>query len=338
MFLIIAFTLAVITFIISRNIIYNQRQNLKIYDKKYNKEILIDSKERFDIEEIKSILNNKKVRLELKYYDDLNNIFISNIVVDNYDVTYEKFIRGENFSEEEKESNKKIALISATLDNKGEEISFKYKEVLKGLKVNGVFNEINKTIILPSETFYNAIKTRKINDIYITSILSGETSDLLGAISDIEFYIKNKDKNAKINIFDYIKEDKEEEAKIYAEASFSIIFITILNSIGLTSLWISSRKRELAIRKAMGATNFKLMILYFKELFVLGILSVIFSLPLYLMIVKFTGGIIAGFDISFNLLVFLQSIISIFITAFLISVPSLIYLKRINPSNLLRGN
>ncbi len=338
MFLIIAFILAVITFVISRNVIYNQRQNLKVYDKKYNKEIVIDSKEKFDVEEIKRILNNKKVRLELKYYDDLNNIFISNIVVDNYDVTYEKFIRGENFSEEEKESNKKITLISAVLDNKGEEISFKYKDTLKGLKVNGVFNEINKTIILPSETFYNAIKTRKINDIYITSILSGETSDILGAISDIEVYIKNKDKNAKINVFDYIKEDKEDEAKIYAEASFSIIFITILNSIGLTSLWISSRKRELAIRKAMGATNFKLMILYFKELFVLGILSVIFSLPLYFMIVKFTGGIIAGFDISFNLLAFLQSIILIFITAFLISVPSLIYLKRINLSSLLRGN
>ena len=263
---------------------------------------------------------------------------ITTIPINNYSNRYEEYILGEALNYKENDSDESLGVISSTLDQGRESISFKNNTFLKDIKIKGVINEMTKKIILPQKTFNNVIGTEYINEIYLTTLISGDIDELNLALVNLEKYIISKDADAKVNIYDFIKEDRVEEAKIYAQNIMNIIFITILNSIILTSIWIGNRKFEIAVRKAVGASNIDILRLYFNELFMIGIISILVAIPIYKVLINILDGYIWGFDISFNLIAFLESIGLVFITSFLVSIPILIYLKSLDLNKLLKGD
>lgn len=335
-FLILAFTLSILTFLIANTIINNQKEELKRYDIKNNKEVSFIVNKEIPIEAIKEVIKDNKVTMELKYFDDANDCYISTILVKNSFMQREKIIKGREFYDEENISNDNIGLVSVTLFEDKEDITIENNGGSNKLNIKGVFNDSNKILIIPNKLFYKFLGTDKINERYVRTIISGEPADIENAIGNIRNYLLKIDPKSNIKVFDYMKEDRIAEANSFIDASKTILLITIINSIGLTSLWVSGRKKELALRKAVGATDNNLRILYFKELLVMGMVSVVISGILYGIILKITGGYFKGLNLEFNMLAFIQAILLVFVTSFLVSIPSLIYLSKLNPAILLR--
>lgn len=334
-FLIFSFTITSLSFIFSNSIINEQKKLLKQYDSKYNKQIFIDSSNKFTIDEISNLLCNENLRLELKFENPIDKIYISTIVLDNF-LNYENITTGSKLSPTENNSNEKITIISTLLNDSQDEINFTFNTSINSLKVNGVFKDLSKNIIIPTPLFIETLETNKINDTYLTILLSGSEANLLKANDILTNYIKEKDSNGSIFFFDYIKEDKLLESKIYEKLSFNISFIILLNAIAITALWITKRKKELAIRKALGATNLNLMSLYFKELLFLNFLSLILVAVFYYFIIIFTNGKIANFNIDFNITSYIETGFIMFFITSLISTFSLFYLTKLNPITLLK--
>ncbi|MGL4990259.1 MAG: ABC transporter permease [Sarcina sp.] len=337
-FFIFSFILIILSFVLSRNIINNYKENLKVYDKNYNKQFFIETTDSIPLDEIVNILKQFDVRFSLSFNDTQNHIKITTIPQNKFNQQYENFILGEFFTDEENSTQNNLAIISSDLYTNDDLVSFPLNDNLNNLNVKGIINNSFKELILPFEKFKSALLINNVNDLYITNSISGEPDSLDLALNSVSTYITNNYPNSTINIFDVVKEDKLTESKIFASNSRNLIILTIINSIILTSLWIGNRKFEIALRKALGATNKDVIILYFKELFILGSISILFSFPLYLILSSLLGNNIFGFDITFNISSLFDSIFLVFITSIMISLPALFYLKNLNVNELLKGD
>lgn len=271
--------------------------------------------------------------------DNLNHINLISVPINKFGMNFKEFIHGEDFNATEVLSNQNIAIVSSDLYKNKDSISFPLNDSLQNLSIKGVTNDVSKELIIPFERFKKATRTLYINDMtYISTILSGEPANLKLALEDLSKFLTTKDSKSSVTAFDLIKEDRVIEARIFTQNSINLIILTILNSVILTSLWIGNRKFEIAIRKAMGASNQNILILYFKELFLLGLLSIILSIPIYKILSLGLDGYIFGFDISLSFSALIEAVFLIFTTSALISLPVLAYLKTLNINELLKGD
>jgi len=87
------------------------------------------------------------------------------------------------------------------------------------------------------------------------------------------------------NNFNSLYQEEQRTAKVFITFSILAIFIACLGLFGLSAFMAEKRKKEIGIRKAMGARVRRILALLYREIFVLLILSTLISWPLsyYLM-------------------------------------------------------
>ncbi|MGL5414027.1 MAG: FtsX-like permease family protein [Clostridium sp.] len=241
---------------------------------------------------------------------------------------------GIGFNGEDIKNNENEVMISKILENEKEMIEINgFEEGIRTFKVKGVFDDLEKNIVFSNKIFFEKVGEENLSFGLFRIFIRGEKENLERSIR----ILKDNITNAKISIFDYMKEDRSEEVTAFLEATMLILIITIINSIGITAFWINSRKKELAIRKALGGKNSDLRKLYLKELIFIGIISMMIAWCSYICISEFYSGYVLGLSLKFNILTFIQASGLVLIVAFLISIPSLIYLSNLNVIEVLRG-
>lgn len=76
-------------------------------------------------------------------------------------------------------------------------------------------------------------------------------------------------------------EQEKQYSLVFILFSLLVVFITILGLIGLAAYTAEQRKKEIGIRKTLGASNSWLFILVFKDYILLCLLAAVFALPVF---------------------------------------------------------
>ncbi|MGL4850714.1 MAG: ABC transporter permease [Clostridium sp.] len=334
-YLIIAFSVSILVFIIAMTIFNNKNEMLKKYNVENNKEIGFLSKEEVNYKEVQKLLENEDISLEIQFYDEYEKLIISTELIGNGLTNWNNISSGTKFNAEDIKNNENQVMISKMLDNEKKLIDINgFEEGIRTFEVKGVFDDLEKNIVFSNKVFFEKVGEESLSFGLFRIFIRGEKENLEKCIG----ILKDNITNAKINIFDYMKEDRNEEVTAFLEATMLILLITIINSIGITAFWINGRKKELSIRKALGGKNSDLRRLYLKELVLIGGISMMVAWSSYICISRFYSGYIAGLSLKFNVLTFIQASGLVLIVAFLISIPSLIYLSNLNVIEVLRGD
>ncbi len=153
------------------------------------------------------------------------------------------------------------------------------KGVVKNFHVNSLHQSIDPTALLVRPQFYNQANIK---------IIKGNASNEV--VQNTLQHIKNTWLTSFPNfIFDYnFLEQKldsvyREETLTARFASIATFIALVTSCLGLFSLAMSvsaSRSKEMAIRKILGASSFRIMSLYVREYLLIGLLSVFISIPL----------------------------------------------------------
>lgn len=333
-FLVTAFTISILIFIVAMTIFNNKKEILKKYSIENNKEMTFISKEEVDYREIQKLLSKEDVSIEIQFYDEESKAIISTELVMNALSKLENISRKIGSDDFDMKENTDEVIISSMLKGENEFIVMNgFDDGEKKLRIKGVFDDLERNIIISNKLFFEKVGVENIGFGFFRIFIRGEKNNIEKSVE----ILKKNITNTEIEIFDYMKEDRNEEIKTFLKATGIIIIITIINSIGITAFWINSRRKELAIRKALGGRNRDLQVLYLKELILIGILSMVISFVSYIFISKFYDGYMYGFSLEFNIITFIQAMGLVLIVAFFISVPSLIYLSNLNVTEVLRG-
>lgn len=115
-----------------------------------------------------------------------------------------------------------------------------------------------------------------------------------------------------------------------------ILFTTIINESNLFSSWLLSRKKEIAIKKALGATNTMILVETLLDTLLLSAISTILSLIIQCLICNKLNSILYNYELKVTLFNFIVSVgIAIFIALITTLIPYRIILFT-DPSNELK--
>lgn len=115
-----------------------------------------------------------------------------------------------------------------------------------------------------------------------------------------------------------------------------ILVVTVINESNLISLWILKRKKEIVIKKALGATNFIISKEILIETLLLSFISVIIALVIQYVVQIKLNEILDNYELKVTLINFIISIIISIIIAICTSlIPTKIILS-IHPSDELK--
>lgn len=325
-----------LTFSIGSNIILNEKEIMKKYNGNKNKEINFKLKSDIEIDKIKELLKNEKVTVDISFYDNCQNTIISTQIVSNSFDIINDMKSGKKFNKDDYNAKDNRALISSALEDKSLNCYGNGSEAID-LENKGVFFDFGKKVNVANNTFKKLLSEDIINTPVLRVIISGEEKDLHQVINLIEIYIKQIDGENSIEIFDYIRANREVETRELYKASIMIVVITIINSIILSSLWIDERVKEIALRKALGATNGDIFKIFFGEILKVAIIALIISNVLELSMIYITGGYIQNININYNIKSLIYTSILSVLTVFIVTIPSIRYLSKVEPAKLLKG-
>lgn len=335
-FFIIAFTFTFITFLLGNSIMMNQEELIKKFSPNKNKIIVFKLEKDIEIQEIIKLIKDEEITVDLRFYDNKSEAYISSEFIKNSFSTIGELKEGKLFDHQDYLSEENIAITSSAFNNKNLDLIGYGNERLE-IKSIGEFYDITRIIVVPNNIFIKLLGENKINSPYLSFIISGEENNIMSSINVIERYIKEINSENELEIFSYMKENRKVEAESLYKASIFIVIVTLINSLTLSSLWVESRKKELALRKAVGASSMELMKLFFCEIFYISIISLLLAFSIHYIIFVISGGYIENLSIAINIRGFVYSTILAIITAILITFPSIIYLSKIKPSVILRG-
>lgn len=244
-------------------------------------------------------------------------------------------VNGSFFSKEQANSNEKIAIVGRRFENKiykknnNEYIKIDNEE-FKVIGINKTINDIN-SIFIPIKVFLNMYSNEEIMNVKILAI---------NKLIEQQLYYKNivsmmtKDSV----LIDFKSEAYNLSNYILTFISFLILIIAIINIINFTVFWIAQRKKEIAIRKVVGATNSDIRKLIFSEILVLSFIALISSIIVQSIIYFIVNKLlILDFYLSISLKnLFFSSLISMLI-AIISSIPPYIKSTQIQPAVILKG-
>ncbi len=276
-----------------------------------------------------------------------------------YDITCEIFtkipewvpptIEGSYFTTKMVNSNEKIALIGKNFigdtSKKGKD---RYIDISgTEFKVVGVMGRKDSTslwdndVIIPFDSVpENVMSLYKNNLIY--SFLFKKNNDVpYHDVQGIIDFSKQIDANVKISL-DIPRNQKDLNSKFWSESRPILslmgmtLLVAIINVIHISYYWFFKRKKEIGIRKAYGATNFRIFLMFYSEMTFLILISSVLALLLHFLISLFVKEIF-GYSIAISIINFifgfLVSLICGFITSFIPMKTSL----NIEPSLLIKN-
>lgn len=333
-FFLISYTFALLTFSIGSAAISSQKEKAKKIDPLNNISVSFIDCIDIDMKKAVEILDKHNVGIILSRTQD--EFTIQTVAKFGSIEMGEDMKLGNYFDTETMNSDEEIALISNRLEGEGKiKINSLNLESFE-IEPTGVFFDTQRKIIIPYRLFIKHFYNSDINVSSVTLRINGDPKDLDEAIEDLNIYSKSILDTNTIRTYPYMIEDSSIQGQALISSTVLIIIITIINSISLSALWVESRKKEIALRKVFGAENKDITKIFFGELFVISILSIIFAFTIHLLIVKITGGNIVNMNINLKLKTCIYSTVLAMGTAYISSLPSLKYLKKVHPVELLK--
>jgi|GEM_PF-1485074 len=258
-------------------------------------------------------------------------------------------VEGYYFTREMVNSSEKIALIGKNFlksaIKKGED---RYIDI-NGIeyKVIGVLGRKNATSLWDNDVIvpFNSLSESSLN-LYKNNIsfsfLFKKNSDVpYKDVQTILDYSKQIDENVKINL-GIPKNQEDLNAKFWNESGPVLslmgmtLLVAIINVIHISYYWIFQRKREIGIRKAYGATNFKIFSMFYSEMTFLILVSAVFAFLIHFLISLFVKEIF-GYSIAISHVNFAFSILVSLLCGFITSFIPMRTSLNIEPSILIKG-
>lgn len=336
LFFIFSFTFAILTFSIGNSAINGQQEKAKKFNKENNNMLTFIDTSGVSIKELVEVLKNESVSIMAIKEDTNSGYQISTILQNEGFKLTEDMKSGEFYSMDYFRGNAVAGLYSNPIENKDIAITSQITGKDIKIKKDGVFFDTNTRLIVTNKAFEELYSLDEPNLSGMSIILSGEKESLDKAVALSEDYVKSKKQSNKLLVFPYLVQDKSLEGEALYSAAILIVLITIINSVSICALWVEGRKKEIILRKTFGATNKDITKIFFAELLVLSIVATLIALLVQAMLQYFTGGYISNISIRLNMNNFIYSIILAIVTAFVSSVPSLIYLQKVQPIEILR--
>lgn len=325
--------------VLSLNISYvqglkNSGKPLGISDSDYTK-FVIGSNEKLDI--LDNLLMNQNndmyTRVSIPYSNEDEHFFLVGASFGDKAI-HPSNISGRFLSTEDLVSNKKVAIIGTSLKNRLQYIDGKNFIGLKDEKyeVVGITKDKNDSncIIVPMKSFMESAGKIEIRNAVFTCIQKTISRDIV--YNSYKAVLGNN-----TNLLDMKSDKNDPFTGILTIASIIVVTVAIANIINFTYLWMSERKKEIALRKTVGATDEDIRKLLFYEIGFISSIALVLSI--------FTGQVICLIinklvSLDFYLVISLKNVFLSALTATAIvvisSMPSYKEALKIEPALVLK--
>jgi putative ABC transport system permease protein len=333
-FFVIAYTLIIFSFSIGISIIENQQIKINNRNPKNNKVIVIKS-DSIKLEDIILSISDEDITLNAEVLVNINKSESFKLVTNyiNKRLILEDEVKvGENFKKEDYVNTNNFAIFSPMIRLQDNSYKFSYFDMSNNIKeekliAKGITYSTESKIWVNNNIFNDYINARDLLASEISIKINADEYELEDLQQKIYLNLKNIDQNVGVEFLEDF-ESKDFEISILFKIIVSIFIIIILNSVNITGLWVENRKKEIGIRKAVGATNTDLVKLLFYELTSIAIFSMILVFLIQIILIKINFFDIFNIQINMyskNLIYSLLLSISI---ASLSSLPAYYYLFR----------
>lgn len=145
--------------------------------------------------------------------------------------------------------------------------------------------------VLNAKDYFQAFEEEKTANT-ISVVISSNKVDIYETYTDLKDRIQQKYPDCYISYEEGARNSNLFDGLFTGKTILGILLylFALINVLIISFYWVSVRKREVGIRKAYGATNFEIVILLLKEMFVIISISAVLAFLLQLMIQIVAGG------------------------------------------------
>ncbi|MEG0672270.1 FtsX-like permease family protein [Clostridium sp.] len=343
-FFILSYTFAILTFSVGNSAITSQEIKTQNYSVDNNKIIRFEGDSKFSVDELLKLLENDNISITLvMQYGNGSQQFINFETQIKTDGLFykEDTKEGQFFEKTDFKTKEPITVVSSTVPTENNKLKVEYRDEnnevkYEELECKGMTYQRAFIATVTNEMFFNVAGSKELFNSGFQIIINGKEDDLLEAINKIETHVKGINKENELEIKGYSRGEKSYEAQVLYQASFFIILITIINSISISSLWVVDRKKEIILRKVMGAKSYDIVKMFFGELTIISLGAVVLAISIQGLGALISGGYVGNIDIRLHLNNFIFSFILAIVTAYLSALPAFKHLTKIQPAEVLR--
>ncbi|MGL4109842.1 FtsX-like permease family protein [Clostridium sp. LP20] len=335
-FFILSFTLSILIFSLGSSATISQNNRAKAFNSDNNKFLVFIHTNNISLSEVVNVFKDEKVTIILEKEINEKGIIVQSIVARNGEEFYLDLKEGGQVFNSSLLSTNNSAIFSTRI--KEDELILNSSVENKALTLKKEFSvfDIQKSVILPYETFEQLYDKKDMNQSNVNVIIRGEVNTLSNAVDMLDKYLKSKDENFKLITSPYLSDNKSIEGEALHKATFFVVLITIINSISISSLWVKSRKKEIVLRKVLGAEDKDIAKIFFGELVIIAIASLILALGIQYILAINTNGFISTVDVRLHKGNFISSFMLAIFSAFIVTLPSLKFISKVQPIEMLR--
>ncbi|MGL5152661.1 MAG: ABC transporter permease, partial [Clostridium sp.] len=335
----VSFTIAIFTFSVGKSASDTQTNKQHKYNPEYNKVINFSEIKELSVDKLIEDLKGQNVSIYMVKNQDKSNIKIKTYLKTDGIFIEETMKDGNAFNKDDFNSKENKVISTTTVEE--EDLTLQYfdkEERLQQFKLNkvGESSDRDEYIIMPYQLFEEIYGTINLNDSSLTFVVSGYGYEIELFTKRMEEITQNLPSKGYISLKDYNIYNTSKEARMAGSILVLIIGVTIINSIGISSIWVESRKKEIIMRKIMGATDFRISLLFFGELSIICTISIVLALTFQMILNKLTGGYIMNMELNMNISNVIYSIILTVGLAFSVAIPFIKGLKEIQPIEIIR--
>lgn len=276
----------------------------------------------------------------------------------SYDIIYEFFtqkpdwtypvLTGRYYTADDIKLAKKVVLIGKDLDKytvnvnntKNIVIAGENYEVIGLIGTKGKITTWDSKIFMPITSISELSKRELLDTRSLNCIIYNSNTSTLDDSNKIKENILKLDGKASISINELSSKDNiianslGNKDKLIL-VSVLIFIISLINSINITSYWINDRKKEIAIKKAFGHTNFGISRMLIIEMLCMNLMSCIISLLLQYIVDLFMDNV-ANIAISISIENFVVAVFIVLISSIVTSIIPIYKSLKIQPVEALK--
>jgi len=343
-FLIISISITYVKNISDRNKTINEVVNMKARSleiKENNNATLLNTKEIKDV--FKKTDNKMDIMItssmmsfdkdEANTYRDVKVEWFNN---DN--IKHFPLIKGKYYTSSQISRREKVVVIGQSLvpliekKNGKEYIYIKNNayQVVGILGIKDVESYIDEMVCMPITSIPKAYK-KDIETINFSCEMYCSSDDVEKNIKSLEEEFKKMDCNVSIIDHGFLNNDEgisDVDGEQLLNMSLLGYVVSIVYAINIVSFWIEKRKYEMAVRKAVGYSNYDIGKIIYKEMAIVMLISCICGLLIQTVLKIFVNKILE-YDMSISLTNVFISIIVVFLTALFTTIWPIIKIMKI---------
>ncbi|MGL5153278.1 MAG: ABC transporter permease [Clostridium sp.] len=336
------FTIIILTFSIGKSSLESQIDKYKRYNPENNKVINFGKTEGFTTSDLFTILDKENITVMTE-----KTLIESGIMIRTYPLTnglyYKDDVKeGKYFDKGDYTTKSNEVIISSSV--KDEELNQEYIDEngeLKRIKLNKVGETYStfREIIMPIPLYEKIGGKIDISDPTQVVVLSAKDESTLNeVIKNIEEKVNKANKDNELLVFNYMPYNVINEQKSMENILLILFIITIINTIAISGMLVNKRRKEIVIRKIVGASNFRIAGVFFGELFIIGVISMVLAVFIQGILSIIFNGYILNIKISLSATNFYSSILVTLGMTLITTIPFMFYISRIQPIEETRGN